>query len=128
MKQAGYTKRQNSRSPDRHRQQSHRQTNGNPSDQKMRGNAQQCVDKYLTLARDAASSGDPVSAENYYQYADHYFRIVLANRPSRLPPMRKPMDVETAAPVSSESPVLVVPPQPSPESLPMSDHALNAQN
>lgn len=128
MKQAGYSKRQNSRSPDRHRQQPHRQTNGNSSDQKMRGNAQQCVDKYLTLARDAASSGDPISAENYYQYADHYFRIVLANRPSRLPPMRKPMDIETAAPVGSENPVQAVPPQPSPESLPRSDHALNAPN
>jgi len=128
MKQAGYTKRQNSRSPDRHRQQPHRQTNGSAPDQKMRGNAQQCVDKYLILARDAATSGDPVSAENYYQYADHYFRIVLANRPSRLPPMRKPMDIETAAPVASETPVLGVSPQPSPESLPMSDHALNAPN
>ncbi|MBX9786130.1 MAG: DUF4167 domain-containing protein [Alphaproteobacteria bacterium] len=126
MKQAGYSKRQNSRSPDRHRQQSHRQTNGNLSDQKMRGNAQQYVDKYLTLARDAATSGDPISAENYYQYADHYFRIVLANRPSRLPPMRKPIDIETA-PVTSENPVLVAP-QPSPESVPMSDHALNAPN
>ena len=127
MKQAGYTKRQNSRSPDRHRQQSHRQTNGNPSDQKMRGNAQQCVDKYLTLARDAATSGDPISAENYYQYADHYFRIVLANRPSRLPPIRKPLDVESSAPVALENPIQKVSPQ-SPESSSMSDHALNVPN
>ena len=127
MKQAGYTKRQNSRSPDRHRQQPHRQQNGNSPDQKMRGNAQQCVDKYLTLARDAATSGDPISAENYYQYADHYFRIVLANRPSRLPLLRKPQDTENVAPLASESPALPIP-QPSPESLPMSDHALNPAN
>lgn len=125
MKQAGYTKRQNGRSPDRHRQQLHRQTNGNSSDQKVRGNAQQCVDKYLTLARDAATSGDPISAENYYQYADHYFRIVLANRPSRLPLLRKPQDTENVAPVAT--PELAIP-QPSPESLPMSDNALNAPN
>lgn len=127
MKQAGYSKRQSSRSPDRHRQQPHRQTNSNSSEQKIRGNAQQYVDKYLTLARDAATSGDPISAENYYQYADHYFRIVLANRPSRLPPIRKPLDVENSAPVALESPIQKVSPQ-SPESSPMSDHALNVPN
>lgn len=88
MKQAGYSKRQNSRSSDRHRQQS-KQLNGHSNDLRMRGNAQQFVDKYLTLARDAASLGDPISAENYYQYADHYYRIALANRPSRLPYTRK---------------------------------------
>ena len=91
MKQAGYSKRQNSRPSDRHRQQ-HRPTNGTAPDIKMRGNAQQCVDKYLTLARDAATSGDPVSAENYYQYADHYYRVALANRPSRMPYTRKPSE------------------------------------
>src|SRR6185312_7658868 len=30
------------------------------------------------LARDAQSSGDPVSAENYYQHAEHYFRLIAA--------------------------------------------------
>ena len=128
MKQAGYSKRQSSRSPDRHRQQPHRQINSNSSDQKIRGNAQQYVDKYLTLARDAATSGDPISAENYYQYADHYFRIVLANRPSRLPPMRKSVDIENSAPVASKTSIQEVSSQPSPESLPISDHVLNVSN
>ncbi len=32
----------------------------------------------MQLARDAMSSGDPVGAENYYQHAEHYVRIVLA--------------------------------------------------
>ena len=88
MKQAGYSKRQNSRSSERHRQQP-KQMNGHSSELRVRGNAQQCVDKYLTLARESASSGDPISAENYYQYADHYYRIALANRPSKLPYTRK---------------------------------------
>src|SRR5207253_4883887 len=35
-------------------------------------------DLYLTLARDAQSSGDPVGAENYYQHAEHYFRLIAA--------------------------------------------------
>jgi len=43
---------------------------------KVRGSAQQVLDKYLQLARDAQSSGDRVKAEGYLQYAEHYFRIV----------------------------------------------------
>jgi hypothetical protein len=36
------------------------------------------ADKYMTLARDAQSSGDTVAAENYLQHAEHYNRIVMA--------------------------------------------------
>ena len=43
---------------------------------KVRGSAQQVLDKYLQLARDAQSSGDRVKAEGYLQYAEHYYRIV----------------------------------------------------
>jgi len=32
--------------------------------------------KYVQLARDAQSSGDPVGAENYFQHAEHYFRLI----------------------------------------------------
>lgn len=88
MKQAGYTKRPYGRSPERPRQ-THTNTkhsNGASPESKMRGNPQQCVEKYLTLARDATSLGDPISAENYYQFADHYFRLVAATRVSRIPP------------------------------------------
>lgn len=42
---------------------------------KLRGTAAQVYDKYLALARDAYSSGDRVAAENYYQHAEHYFRL-----------------------------------------------------
>lgn len=52
---------------------------------KIRGNASQIYDKYLQLARDASSSGDRVRAENLYQHAEHYYRIVLANQPKRDP-------------------------------------------
>lgn len=82
MKQAGYSKRPRGRSSERHRQ-PQRHLNGDSSEGKLRGNPQQCVEKYLILARDAASSGDPISAENYYQYADHYYRLSIANRISR---------------------------------------------
>ena len=42
---------------------------------KLRGTAAQVSDKYLTLARDASSSGDRVAAESFFQYAEHYYRI-----------------------------------------------------
>ena len=51
----------------------------NGPDVKVRGNAQQVVEKYLQLGRDAATSGDPVTAENYFQHAEHYQRIQTAN-------------------------------------------------
>jgi uncharacterized protein DUF4167 len=45
-------------------------------DVRVRGNAHQVFDKYQALAREAAASGDRIAAEAYYQYADHYFRVI----------------------------------------------------
>ncbi len=45
---------------------------------KVRGNAQKLVEKYLQLARDASSSGDYVTAENFSQHAEHYYRMQAA--------------------------------------------------
>jgi len=59
----------------------HFESNG--PDVKVRGNAQQVVEKYLTLAREAATAGDPVMAENYYQHAEHYYRIQAGDRGAR---------------------------------------------
>ena len=50
----------------------------NGPDVKIRGNAQHVAEKYLQLARDAHTGGDPVAAENYLQHAEHYFRIIAA--------------------------------------------------
>ncbi len=44
---------------------------------KVRGTPQQIIDKYLTLARDAQTSGDRVTAENFLQHAEHYQRILI---------------------------------------------------
>src|SRR4051812_20865859 len=45
---------------------------------KIRGTAHHVAEKYLQLARDAHSSGDPVTAENLYQHAEHYSRLIAA--------------------------------------------------
>jgi hypothetical protein len=50
----------------------------NGPDVKIRGTANHVAEKYVQLARDAQTSGDPVSAENYYQHAEHYFRMIAA--------------------------------------------------
>lgn len=58
------------------------ESNG-PDGVKVRGNAQHVFEKYQQLARDAASSGDRILAENYLQHAEHYFRLVRAIQPQR---------------------------------------------
>lgn len=55
-------------------------------DVKIRGSASHVYEKYMQLARDAASSGDRVMAENYLQHAEHYFRILKAMQPAHVAP------------------------------------------
>ena len=35
---------------------------------------EKAMQKFLQLAKDAQSNGDPVLAQNYFQHADHYLR------------------------------------------------------
>ncbi len=37
-------------------------------------NVEKTMQKYLQLAKDAQSNGDPVLSQNYLQHADHYLR------------------------------------------------------
>ena len=45
---------------------------------KIRGTAHHVAEKYLQLARDAQTSGDTVNAENHFQHAEHYLRLIAA--------------------------------------------------
>lgn len=54
-------------------------------DVKIRGTAAQVAEKYMALARDAASAGDIVMAENYLQHAEHYNRIIMAAQAQATP-------------------------------------------
>jgi hypothetical protein len=63
---------------------------GNPSnkvhdsngpDVKLRGTPQTIAEKYMQMGRDAQSAGDSVAAENYYQHAEHYYRLWAASQP-----------------------------------------------
>jgi hypothetical protein len=57
-------------------------------DVKIRGTAAHIAEKYMALARDAASSGDSVMAENYLQHAEHYNRIIMAAQAQAAPPQQ----------------------------------------
>ncbi len=75
---------QNKRMRGRNRKGGHHQNplsrvyESNGQDVKIRGTASHIAEKYLQLARDAQSSGDPIASENYYQHAEHYFRLIAA--------------------------------------------------
>ena len=42
-----------------------------------KGNVTQQYNKYLKLAKDTFSTGDRIQAEYYYQFTDHYYRLML---------------------------------------------------
>ncbi|HUK58976.1 MAG TPA: DUF4167 domain-containing protein [Stellaceae bacterium] len=46
---------------------------------KIRGNAYQVFERYIAMAREASSAGDRIAAENFYQHAEHYFRVMNAD-------------------------------------------------
>jgi len=76
---------------------------------KIRGNAYQVFERYIALAREAASAGDRIAAENLYQHAEHYFRIMNADgngQGNQMVPPRPttPADTEMNAPEPESDP------------------------
>ena len=56
----------------------HRKSNSFSNDRgRNKGNITQQYQKYLKLAKEASSSGDRIQSEYYYQFADHYSRLML---------------------------------------------------
>ena len=47
--------------------------NNNPH---SKGNVSQLYEKYFKLAKEAFSSGDKIQSEYFYQFADHYTRLM----------------------------------------------------
>ncbi len=87
-------------------------------DVRIRGNAPQIYDKYVTLARDATASGDRIAAEGYYQFAEHYFRIMNDStdprRPAQQPPrgdQQRPVSEPVPPPAEQEQPQVEWPQQ-----------------
>lgn len=59
---------------------------------KIRGTPHQIFERYVALAREAATSGDRIAAENLYQHAEHYFRIANTSRDSNQQGTSQPAD------------------------------------
>lgn len=91
---------------------------------KIRGNAYQVFERYIALAREAAASGDRIAAENFYQHAEHYFRVMNADgnghgQPQQPRPMT-PADTEMNGdmdgdPAELQGPRPPAQPEPDPE-------------
>jgi len=64
----------------------------------IRGNVQQLNEKYNNLGNDAASNDDKVLSETYYQFADHYHRLLkeieIANENKNLNGLKTEYDDE----------------------------------
>lgn len=73
----------------------------NGPDVKVRGNAAHIAERYSQLARDAQSMGDSVMAENYFQHAEHYFRILSAAQASMPQPRHDQSNAEQPSVVSN---------------------------
>jgi hypothetical protein len=80
MRQVPNSKRSRGRNGRKPHQPSRNQTfDSSGPDVKVRGSASQVLEKYLAMARDATAAGDRIAAENYFQHAEHYYRILSAN-------------------------------------------------
>jgi Domain of unknown function (DUF4167) len=83
----------NGNNPYRNRQQiPHRSQNleSNGPNVKIRGTPHQIFERYVALAREASTSGDRVAAENLYQHAEHYFRVMNAANEAHHHPATRP--------------------------------------
>ena len=79
MRQGPNPRRSRGRGPRKPHLSAKQQTfDSNGPDVRVRGNAYQVFERYVALAREAQASGDRVAAENFYQHAEHYFRIMNA--------------------------------------------------
>lgn len=81
---------------------------------KIRGTAYQVIEKYQALGRDALTFGDRVTAENYFQHAEHYYRVMAANgavdqragRPAGQPQTRPPHPADEEGGETSTEPTV----------------------
>ena len=64
------------------------------------------LEKYTSLAQDAYSNGDRIVAENFYQYAEHYQRVLneqfgLNQNPLKITLMKKPLMISQVVLITS---------------------------
>jgi len=80
MKQAQNARQQRGRPSSRQGGKSNRGPGNHRNEQKIRGNPKQLVEKYQNQARECLQAGDRMQAEYYFQFAEHYYRVLNENR------------------------------------------------
>ena len=71
-----YTKKNGRMTYKTNRRPNFKRNNNYSSKGRNKGNVTQQYNKYLKLAKDTFSAGDRIQAEYYYQFTDHYYRLM----------------------------------------------------
>ena len=71
-----YTKKSGRMTYKSNRRPNFKRNNNYSSKGRNKGNVTQQYNKYLKLAKDTFSAGDRIQAEYYYQFTDHYYRLM----------------------------------------------------
>ena len=71
-----YTKKNGRMTYKSNRRPNFKRNNNFSSKSRNKGNVTQQYNKYLKLAKDTFSAGDRIQAEYYYQFTDHYYRLM----------------------------------------------------
>ena len=80
MRQGNNSRRSRGRGNGKRQPRGSNQIDSHGPEVRVRGTAQQVFDKYLALGRDATSIGDRIVAENMFQHAEHYSRILALSQ------------------------------------------------
>ena len=72
-----YTKKNGRMTFKSNRRSSFKRNNNFISKGRNKGNVSQQYNKYLKLAKDTFSAGDRIQAEYYFQFTDHYYRLLV---------------------------------------------------
>ena len=72
-----YTKKNGRMTYKSNRRPNFKRNNNYASKGRSKGNVTQQYNKYLKLAKDTFSAGDRIQAEYYYQFTDHYYRLMI---------------------------------------------------
>jgi len=72
-----YTKKNGRMTFKSNRRPNFKRSNNFTSKGRNKGSITQQYNKYLKLAKDTFSSGDRIQAEYYYQFTDHYYRLMM---------------------------------------------------
>tara|TARA_Y100001958_G_C21205989_1_gene532091 strand:- start:972 stop:1385 length:414 start_codon:yes stop_codon:yes gene_type:complete len=73
-----YTKKNSRNTYKTHRRPIYKKNGGYQNSKgRNRGNISQQYNKYLKLAKESSRSGDRIQSEYYYQFTDHYYRLMV---------------------------------------------------